>query len=88
MKTYALWLTIVVVAATNADAKEWSDSTGNYSITGDMIAFSDSTVVLKKKNSDLVAVPLKKLSKRDQEWCLPSHHPQDRGAFHRRRNRW
>ncbi|MEO9591333.1 MULTISPECIES: SHD1 domain-containing protein [Rhodopirellula] len=68
MKTYLLWLTMVVASATNAAAKDWSDSTGHYSITGEMIAFSDSTVVLKKANSDLVAVPLEKLSKQDQEY--------------------
>ena len=68
MKTYAIWLTLVVVAATSATAKEWADSTGHYSISGDMIAFSDSTVVIKKENSDLVSVPLEKLSKPDQDY--------------------
>ncbi len=68
MKMHALWLGLVLMAASNATAREWSDVSGNYSIEGDMIAFSDSTVVLKKADSDLVAVPLEQLSKPDQDY--------------------
>ena len=68
MKTHALWLGLVIIASTSATAREWSDLSGNYSVTGEMVAFSDSTVVLKKDNQDLVAVQLEQLSKTDQEF--------------------
>jgi hypothetical protein len=51
-----------------AAAREWTDSTGNYHVAADLIAFNDTTVVLKKENHELIAVPLDKLSKKDQEF--------------------
>jgi hypothetical protein len=51
-----------------AHGRTWTDSTGNYSIDADMIAFNDATIVLKKKNRQLVAVPIDKLSKEDQKY--------------------
>lgn len=68
MKTYAYWLIFVVMISNVATAREWNDASGNYSISADMIAFSESTVVLEKANRDLVAVPLDQLSKSDREF--------------------
>ena len=48
-----------------ADERTWTDSTGNYTIKADLIAFNDSTAILKKANHQLVAVPIVKLSKND-----------------------
>ena len=48
--------------------KEWSDSSGHYSLEADLIAFNDNIVVLKKKNRDLVSLPVDKLSEADREY--------------------
>ncbi|HBO45404.1 MAG TPA: hypothetical protein DD670_16025 [Planctomycetaceae bacterium] len=49
-----------------ADGRTWTDSTGNYQVEADLIAFSETTVVLKKKDNSLVAVPVDKLSENDR----------------------
>lgn len=47
-------------------AREWTDSTGLYSVQADLIAFNQKTVVLKKDNHDLIGVPIDRLSAKDQ----------------------
>jgi hypothetical protein len=59
---------VLLGISTAADGRTWTDSTGNYSIEADFIAFNDSTVVLKKANHRLVAVPIDKLSKEDRTY--------------------
>jgi hypothetical protein len=49
-------------------ARQWTDSTGKYQLEADQVAFTATTVVLKKTNRELVAVPIDKLSKQDQEY--------------------
>jgi hypothetical protein len=65
-----LWLAAAVGAGFSADAngRVWTDSTGYYHVKADLIAFNDTTVVLKKENRQLVAVPLTKLSQDDQSY--------------------
>lgn len=63
-----LWLASSFVLAHSIYAREWSDSSGMYTLTGDMISYNESTVVLKKKNTDLIAVPLDKLSAPDRAY--------------------
>ncbi len=46
----------------------WTDSTGNYSVEGTLIARNEKSVVLEKRNKDLVAVPLASLSDADREY--------------------
>jgi hypothetical protein len=61
---FAAWLALPIVV----DARTWTDSTGNYRVEADLIAFNDAMVVLKKENCQLVAVPVEKLSKNDREY--------------------
>lgn len=51
-----------------ADARTWTDSTGNYRTEADLIGFDDTTVVLKKADHQLVAVAVARLSKEDQAY--------------------
>ena len=51
-----------------APSREWTDSTGKYHVRADLIAQSEDLVVLQKENHTLVAVPIKKLSQRDQDF--------------------
>jgi len=59
---------MAMVWAVAAEAREWSDSTGKFKVKGDLITFSDRLAVLKRLDKKLVAVPLDKLSKADQEF--------------------
>ena len=60
--------TVWVGLAALADGRSWTDSTGYYRVEADMIGFNDTTVVLKKQDHQLVAVPIAKLSKDDQTY--------------------
>jgi hypothetical protein len=63
----ALILSLVLPGlATLAEGRTWTDSTGNYQVEASLVAFNDTTVVLKKTNRRLVAVPIDKLSKDDR----------------------
>jgi len=70
MKTYNLLAGIIITAclASEAASREWTDSTGKYATEADLVAFNDKLVVLKKKDSQLVAIHLDALSKQDQEY--------------------
>jgi len=57
----------VALLGPQVHARKWTDSTGHYEMEAEQIAVSDTTVVLKKRNHELVAVPIAKLSKPDQE---------------------
>jgi len=54
--------------AGGAAAREWTDSTGKYTVEADLVAFNEQTVVLKRQDHSLVAVPQGKLSAADQKY--------------------
>lgn len=60
--------TYLALATAVAMGREWTDATGNYSVEAEMVAFNDQTVVLKKLDHKLVAVPLAKLSPKDNDY--------------------
>lgn len=52
-----------------AEVREWSDATGRLKIQGEFFAANPSTVVIKKKrDGDLVALELEKMSSADQSY--------------------
>ena len=59
---------IIGCMALPAFSREWTDSTGKYSIEAGFIAYNEQTVVLKKQNHALVAIPIAKLSSQDQQY--------------------
>lgn len=63
-----LLLAIALAYTVPVDARQWTDQSGQYSISADVVAYSDQTVVLRKLNSDLVAVPIENLSDADQQF--------------------
>ncbi len=64
------WLAtaLVMLAARALDAREWSTPDGRYKIGGELIAFSDQLVVIKKVTGELVGVELKDLSQADRDF--------------------
>ncbi|TWU29873.1 SHD1 domain-containing protein [Bythopirellula polymerisocia] len=63
----------MVLAATwfglNADARVWTDKSGNYSLEGDLVAFDGADVVIQKTDKTLVGVDMEQLSEKDQEYA-------------------
>ncbi len=49
------------------DSREWTDASGHYKFTAELIAYDDEQVVLQKENNDLISIALKDLSKEDQK---------------------
>lgn len=68
-KSVPLLCAVIVTAfAPPADARKWTDVSGHYSLTADLVAYSDHSVVLRKANDDLVALPINKLSEADRKF--------------------
>src|SRR5690349_11791520 len=60
--------TALLASTAAAQGREWTDSTGKFKVKGDLITFSDRLAVLLRPDKKLVAVPVDKLSKADQEF--------------------
>jgi hypothetical protein len=58
----------MVAASATADARVWTDSTGKYTLDADLVTFNDRTVVLKRADHEMVAIPIEKLSESDREY--------------------
>jgi SLA1 homology domain 1, SHD1 len=53
-----------------AHARVWTDSTGHYTVEADLIVFNDRQVVLQRKDGELGAVPMDKLSTADRDYLM------------------
>lgn len=67
-KLGTLCLAVVFASFSNAEARQWQDATGKYSVVGDLIAHNAEQVVIKRKNGRLVAMKLDDLSEKDREY--------------------
>ncbi len=61
-------LLLAVAASSPLPAREWKDSTGNYSLEADLIAFADDHVVLKREDGKLVTIERNLLSAADRKF--------------------
>jgi hypothetical protein len=61
------------------DTRLWTDTSGHYQVEADLIAYSDTQVVLKKTNGELISIAVQDLSPDDQEY-LRSKEAQDRAS--------
>jgi hypothetical protein len=68
LRTLFIAAAICGISAITAVAREWTDSTGKFKVNADLITFSDRLAVLQRGDKKLVAVPVDKLSKADQEF--------------------
>ena len=59
---------LAVVGVEIAQARTWKDSTGKYTIEAEFAGVQDGTVQLKKPDGSVIAVPLRQLSKADQQY--------------------
>ena len=78
--TVALIAAVTAVATTSAWGRTWTDSTGNYQVEAELIAFNDEQVVLKRTDGHLLVVPLSRISKQDQDYLQSKEGDQARKA--------
>jgi hypothetical protein len=64
----AFAIVLLVLLAQPALARQWKTANGKYKITGDLIAHSADTVVIKKSNKDLVSLKIEDLSQEDRDY--------------------
>lgn len=68
MRCATLALLLIAAAALPAHARIWTDNTGKHTQQAELIDFDQHTVILKKAEGNLVAVPIERLSDADQEY--------------------
>jgi thiol-disulfide isomerase/thioredoxin len=67
-QTWVLAVGLLLLVATSALAREWTNDTGDFSIEADLVEAKNGTVKLKKQNGKIITVPVSKLSKADREY--------------------
>lgn len=67
LRAYSV-LVLVACAVAPAQARKWSDATGNYTLEADLVGFDDEMVILQRKDKQLGSCEINKLSKEDQEF--------------------
>ena len=78
MRTFIVSLVVAAtLIGTTTQARVWTDSSGNYSLEGDLVAFDGSDLVLQKADKTLVGVDLEQLSKEDQEYVKSQQAKED-----------
>lgn len=53
---------------TAAWGRTWTDSTGNYEVAAELVAFNENQVVLKRTDDHLLVVPIDRLSQADRDY--------------------
>lgn len=59
----------VVFCSCQAQAREWTDDTGQYSVEAEFVELVGQVVKLKRSDGEVISVPLEKLSRSDQEYA-------------------
>lgn len=50
------------------EMRDWVDLSGSFNVSAEFVAIIDETVVLRRQTGEIIKVPIKKLSIKDQEW--------------------
>jgi len=61
-------LLAVIVCCGQAPGRTWTDSTGKYTIKGEMVGVEDGKVRLRTNDDRTIVVPIKNLSREDQQF--------------------
>jgi len=72
LMAHVLVWTVIIVACRVATAREWTDSSGLYTLEADLVAFNQKSVVLQREDKELVAMPIELLSETDREFLKSS----------------
>lgn len=68
-------LTDASIFAQSDSMREWSDSTGNFSITAKLLEMRDGTVYLENEQGKTLKIPMERLSQSDQEFLAGGNNP-------------
>jgi hypothetical protein len=63
----AAWAAVVIIPLT-AEARVWTDASGQYTLDAELVTFNDRTVILQRPDHEMVAIPIEKLSEADREF--------------------
>jgi SLA1 Homology Domain 1 (SHD1) protein len=78
-----------VFSASAVQAREWTDSTGKYKVKAELVDFDDATVVMRRvPDGELLAVPLDRLSKADQDYLESAEDTQSQKAGKKGHHVW
>ncbi len=78
----------ILLASGLAHAREWSNSNGLFKLEADLVAFNDTTVVLKKPTGRLVAVELSELSEEDHAFIQSKQNDENSQASANQMQMW
>ena len=81
-------VTILLLVASSATARTWTDVTSRYTLDAELIAFNDSTVVLQRADHELAAVPIDKLSQADREFLKSKEAADARDGLGKQPQTW
>ncbi|MGN6543488.1 MAG: SHD1 domain-containing protein [Aureliella sp.] len=81
-------LTVVLLGGGVVHARTWQDASGKYSVVGDLLARSADQAVIKRKNGRLVAIKIKDLSEKDQEYLRSKEAESETQAQAKRMQTW
>lgn len=69
MLRFALWSAILAVAlTTDIAAREWTDTTGKFSVEAELVGVTGDSVRLRRNDGRVIEVPIDKLSARDRSY--------------------
>lgn len=61
-----------ILAGSLAEARVWTDASGNYTLDGELVAFNKRYVVLQRADHELVLFPIHELSEEDHKYLAAS----------------
>jgi len=59
---------LLLVAVSSSWAREWTDSTGKFSVEAELVEVQGEKVILKKADGSVLAVAIARLSEADQQY--------------------
>ena len=65
---FSVVLLVLAAFTTDALARKWRDSSGVFSVEGELVSHNASTVTLKAADGRVIQVPLTKLSQADRKF--------------------
>lgn len=68
-------LFVVLLSAISVHGREWTDTTGEFRVTAELVVVRNGMVVLEKTDGSIISVPLERLAVSDQQYLrdLPTH---------------
>ena len=83
------FMAMAVFSASAVQAREWTDSTGEYKVKAELVDFDEATVVMRRvPDGELLAVPSDRLSKADRDYLKSVEGTQSQKAGKKGNHVW